>query len=154
MSDCACPKCVSLCSNPGWFSPDEARTAIAAGHAEKLMLDYLTSEPTIYVLCPASAGREKLRALNTGELFGGRSLFAAFISPRAKGQCVFLSDHGCAIHASGFKPKQCREAFGCTGKGPDNYAMAALWDNPEAQALVRSWMTQVGLEERELEECY
>lgn len=154
MTACLCDKCKSLCKNPGWMTPAEARAAIAAGLAEKLMLDYLCGEPNIYVLCPASVRHEGGRAPNTGELNGG-GVFMLTSRPSTKGRCTLQAADGlCSIHASGFKPKQCRECLGCDGSGPDNYVMAAEWSNPEAQALTREWMALVGLHESELAECW
>jgi hypothetical protein len=154
--DCSCPKCVQLCRHaPGWMSPDDARKAIGAGHAPKLMVDYLLkSEGNIYVLGPATRGQEGYRAKNTDELFGGGSIFDMFIrSPPPKGVCTFFNKDRCTLHTTDFKPRQCRETYGCSKEGPNNYAMAEDWNNPEAQALVREWMKLVGLEEDVLEEC-
>jgi hypothetical protein len=137
------------------MTPIEAKAAIAAGLAGKLMLDYLCGEPNTYVLCPASVGHEGDRAPNTGELSGGRSLLTMMLTPPVKGRCTLqMADGLCSIHASGFKPRQCRESLGCIGSDPDNYAMAEDWNSLEAQALTREWMALVGLAESELEECW
>ncbi len=64
-----------------------------------------------------------------------------------KGRCVMLSRKGkCTIHTSGFKPKQCRETRGCAPEeGPDNYAIAPLWDNAKGRAVVAKWRKAVAL---------
>ena len=156
-TECSCPKCIKLCRHaPGWMMPEEARKAIAAGFAEKLMLDYwIRSEGNIYILGPAVRGCEANRAPNTDELFGDLPMFAAMLNgPPAKGVCTFFKENKCSIHTSGFKPRQCREVYGCNPQvGPGNTEMGLEWDNPEAQKLVREWMALVGLEERILMEC-
>lgn len=152
--DCACARCKSLCRNPGWFDPAEARKAIDAGYANKIMVDYwVRSSGNIFILSPASKGCEKDRAPNTDEL-GGFSALVMGLS--AKGQCVLQAEDGlCSIHTSGFKPAQCRAAKACEGNaGIENEVTARLWDNPESQALVREWMAIVGLDERELSNCH
>lgn len=162
MTACSCEKCVSLCrQNPGWFAPEEARAAIAAGLAGKLMLDYFTGRPPIFLLCPASAGLEGKRAPNTEELLGVDGLLSALLlnsfSMKSKGACVFLDGDRCRIHDSGFKPVQCRTSLACqpyeTSNSDFNLKTAERWNNPEAQALVREWMATVGLSESELAQC-
>ena len=154
-AECSCKMCVSLCHRaPGWFAPDEAREAIKAGLAGRLMLDYWIKVPDdVYVLAPAAKGCEKDRAPNTEELFGGMSFVESMFANPKKGTCTFLRDGRCDIHASGMKPLQCRSAMGCKGTGLDNTDMGKLWDNPEAQALVFEWMALVGLSEDVLEDC-
>jgi Fe-S-cluster containining protein len=151
---CSCSKCRSLCSNPGWFTPEEAERAIEAGYADKMMIDYLVGEPNIYILAPASKGCEKDRAPNTDELFGsGLSRFVT--RGTTKGKCVLNKDGLCFIHDTDFKPLQCRSAMACEGDvGLDNTQMGEMWRNPEAQALVRRWMALVDLGEEVFEECF
>src|SRR5437763_1870083 len=98
---CSCPKCVHLCErNPGWMTPQEARDAIAAGLAARLMKDWLEpceelkNECRIFVLAPAACGHEGTTAPEMGP-------FAFFW---IKGQCTFLRDGLCELHNTTFKP--------------------------------------------------
>jgi hypothetical protein len=125
------------------MTPAEARLAIEKGFGPKLMKDWL--EPCrqlgniekIFVLCPASRGYEGCD--------GPEMPFSAIFVARAwsKGVCTFLEKNKCAIHDSGFKPLQCREALACDDeqneKCPDNYEMAKLWDTEEGRETVKLW---------------
>lgn len=142
---CACKKCVELCRrNPGWMTPQEARAAMAAGYAPRMMRDWLEpcaevgNDARIYVLAPASRDCE---GRDAPEL----DLFSC---DTEKGRCVLLTREGkCEIHDSGFKPIQCRTALGCQRNvGQINYETARLWDNDEGRAAVAEWMRAVGRE--------
>lgn len=138
---CTCTACVGACRrNPGWMTPAEASIAIAAGHAGKLMRDWLEpcdklgNHQRIYVLAPAAAGHSGGDApeLNWLECMMGTA---------AKGRCVFLTARNrCAIHASGFKPIQCRASLCCQDDQDssdfDNYAVARLWNTRRGRQLV------------------
>ena len=138
--ECSCPKCVEACRhNPGWMTPAEAKLAIAAGYADRLMRDWLEpsdevgNDERLYVLAPASFFCEGDDApeLDWLELTLGVG----------KGQCTFLDGERCSLHESGFKPRQCREALCCTDppSGPDNYEMARLWQGAEGSAVLSEW---------------
>ena len=153
---CSCAKCISLCQNPGWFAPDEARRAIAGGFADRMMLDYwITSPQNVYVLAPAAGRCAKDRAPNTEELFGDMPMHMSIFNRPTKGRCTFLNEKNrCELHDSGFKPMQCIAALGCEpGVFLSTEEMGQLWDNPEAQALVREWLRLVGLDDTIFEEC-
>jgi hypothetical protein len=154
---CTCDKCKQAChNNPGWMTPAEARAAIKAGNADKLMLDYLLASPeNVFVLCPASRGRGGDRAPNSDELYGDADFLSRFLGIASKGRCVFHEDNGnCALHDTDYKPTQCRDDYLCTDEGPDNYDMAKHWESAEAKALVREWMALVSLEAKTLDECF
>lgn len=151
---CTCSKCVAPCrTSPGWFTPQEAELAILAGHSERLMRDWLEpseehgNKERIYVLAPASVGCEgrdapEILPNDPDDLEAMIGKVLELIGDGwEKGECTFLTeDNRCEIHKSGFKPKQCRECFGCKpDSGPDNFEMIRFWDNPEAQALVEKW---------------
>lgn len=122
MPDCTCEKCIQACrEHPGWMTPDEARRAIAMGFGPWLMRERFDQKH--FVLLPAIKG-------------GGRESSYSFWR---HAECTFLYNGRCSIHASGFKPVQCRESLPCKGTGPVNSAVADLWLNPEAQHLVQSW---------------
>ena len=153
-TECSCQKCVSLCRrNPGWMTPAEARAAIAAGLAERLMLDYWTGIDNVYVLAPAAEDCEGGRAPNTEELFGGMDSIAALFHAPETGKCTFFEHNRCSIHASGFKPVECRESMGCSDKIKRREDIKEDWKSDEAKALVREWMALVGMDEKVLEEC-
>lgn len=145
--ECSCAKCQAQCKNPGWFSPDEAKAAILGGYAGRLMRDWLEpcsevgNDDRIYLLCPASFGRE---GDDAPELNFIDALF--IVGSFEKGRCVLQSVDGkCSIHSSGFKPLQCRAGRGCVPAPSieemewNNYQVAQLWNNPEAQQLVEEW---------------
>lgn len=131
---CTCSDCVRACQeNPGWFAPDEAERAIAAGLANRLMLDWWVDFPeNVYLLAPASQGCE-------GKYAPELDVFAPLFPGWNKGKCTFLKRRRCAIHNSGFKPHQCRTYAG-------NEEVKALWDNDPARALIEHWKKLVGLE--------
>jgi hypothetical protein len=135
--------------NPGWFTPEEARIAVAAGYAGRMMLDWLEPDPAvgnaerIWVLAPASEGHGGDKA---PELPDFQSFFAAAASSWCKGRCVMLIDRRCSIHESGFKPLQCHLMNGCdeahlnTPTDPaSNYSVARLWDTALGREVVREW---------------
>lgn len=139
-TSCTCAACVALCRrNPGWMTPDEARRAIAAGHAKSLMRDWL--EPSaelgnhhrIFVLGPASEGYASSDA-------------PEFFWPwLGKGPCVFHIGGRCALHDTDLKPHQCRTAFGCR-KSPDytdQFEVAKTWDNEHGRETVELWQREV-----------
>lgn len=129
MSDCSCVECCSACkSYPGWMNFEEAKKAIDAGLANKLMLDYYTPDArygnseNIWVLCPAIVGYEGKEAASWPE-----------------GKCTFFKNKKCTIHSSGFKPQQCRSTFICKNEGDDKKAFLPTWDTPKAKALIEQW---------------
>lgn len=143
MPTCSCPDCVSLCKrNPGWMTPEEASKAIASGHATRLMRDWLEpcsevgNEERIYVLAPASRGCE-------GKDAPEFNLFDMFSVTAKKGRCTFLSNGLCDLHATDYKPLQCRESMGCAEIGLDNYEMARMWDNDEGRKTIAWWSTLI-----------
>ena len=141
MPTCSCKKCVSLCErNPGWMTPEEAVKAMAAGHADRLMRDWLEpcsevgNEKKIYVLAPASIGCE-------GKDAPDFELFIIFSGRESKGRCTFLNNDLCDLHTTNYKPMQCRESMGCAEIGLDNYEMARMWDNDEGRQAIDLWST-------------
>jgi hypothetical protein len=139
---CSCGQCVSLCErNPGWMTPDEAMKAIAAGHRNRLMRDWLEpcselgNDERIYLLAAASIGCEGADAPE----FGLMDMMDMLMGNCSKGQCTFLKDGLCEIHQTDYKPKQCRESLGCEHSGPDNYEMARLWNTNEGLKALAAW---------------
>lgn len=157
VESCTCHECVSACEhNPGWMSPADATRAIEAGHAGKLMLDWLEpctevgNKTRIFVLSPASDDRGGGMAPEVEEMHGfssGRCFFGMWLGGERpyKGRCVYLKRGRCSIHASGFKPHQCRMSLGCGDNdlGVDNYTMAKMWRGREPRAVVAEWRRAV-----------
>lgn len=146
-TSCTCRSCVGLCEkNPGWMTPADAKKAIRAGLASRLMRDWLDpcskvgNKERIYLLCPASDDRGGEDAPEWDDMHGGGGDFvASFLNPPWKGRCTFLSNGRCDIHNSGFKPTQCASALACKSTGKDNYEMGRLWDNADGRAVIDLW---------------
>ena len=151
VAGCACAKCREACKrNPGWFTPAEARRAIEAGFANRLMRDWLEpstvvgNKERIYVLAPASEGYEGDDAPEIPEYES--ILEAMFAPPFEKGRCIFFSkDERCEIHDSEFKPIQCRTAFTCRREvlggnaSASNFIVARMWDTDEGREVIAVW---------------
>jgi Fe-S-cluster containining protein len=149
--ECRCAACTQLCrNNPGWPTPTEAEDMITHGYGDRLMLDWLDpssrlgNDDRIYVLAPASFGREGKNAPEMDEMMGGNSgsFMALFLGPPPiKGRCVLLTDDGrCEVHGTSMKPTQCRSALGCKRVvGFDNFEMAAHWNTDEGRRVVEAW---------------
>ena len=145
---CTCPKCVAICNNPGWMTPEEAEAAIDAGLGPRLMVDWmepcdeLKNDKRVYILCPASRGYEgsEARDFDFAELI----MMSIGDARLDKGRCNFLKDSRCELHDTPHKPRQCRECFGCKPDGPDNYEMGRLWNTEAAQLLVQKWREACG----------
>lgn len=136
------------------MSPEEAKKAIEAGLAEKLMCDWLDpseevgNTERVFLLCPASGSRGGAMAPEWNEMYGYTGSIMDMFAQIYKGRCIFFHGQLCTIHTSGFKPKQCREEFGCNDEQlMDNYKMARLWFDEAGQQLVRDWQKLVGLKE-------
>lgn len=154
LASCTCRECTEACEkNPGWFSPEQADKALMAGHAKKMMLDWLdpssklSNDEEIWILAPAARGFEARKAPDMDEMQGGSGPFShLYGDPPYKGRCVFLENGLCSLHDSGFKPTQCCSALhGQQHKGEwkSNYDMARMWNNPEAQKIVAKWKAAV-----------
>lgn len=123
---CSCKECARECAKvPGWLAPDEAIRAIEAGFAGRLMM---VQENDVLALSPARCGCE-------GQL-----------ANHGCGRCTFLTGDGrCEIHDSGFKPIECRTAFGCSKKqtAPSISEMHRLWKTPPAAIARALWQTAI-----------
>lgn len=150
MPDCSCEKCVAACRHmPGWMTVTEAKAAIAAGKSHQLMIDWWCGkDANIYVLCPAAIGRGGRRAALTSELFP--TFIASLFDSSAPQSCILLKGGKCEIHDSGFKPKQCRESMGCTGKGPHKREFIDEWGSSEGKDLIVFWASTINVDLKEL----
>lgn len=122
---CTCDECKAMCRRPCWPTPEEAQHLINAGYGSRLMQDYWCKKNgDIYILSPAVSGYE--------------NSFAPFWPT---GKCTFQDDNGlCQLHDLGYKPLEGRKAL-CKDRTPKKLheKVAKMWDNPEAQELVRRW---------------
>ena len=100
--DCTCDRCQAFCRNkPGWFLPGQIETVARSLHltVAALFRQYLRIDmalvregertTAIYVLAPAIRGTKP----------------GAITDPTAHGDCIWLTDGRCAIHA--VKPAEC-----------------------------------------------
>lgn len=150
---CACDKCRTAClRNPGWFLPEEARAAIRAGYAKRMMRDWLEpsseagNDDRIYILAPASEGHEGDDAPD----FDFFSMLTMFTGGFKKGRCVLHTEDGrCEIHSTGFKPFQCRTALLCNrtkitdDDADSNFSVARAWDTDLGRAVVAEWQEKI-----------
>ena len=121
---CSCEECVSYCKRPGWWTLDEARKAIEAGYANRMMLE-MSPERDFSVLSPAFKGNEVNYAL---QIF-------------AQQGCTFLKDGLCELFGTGFQPLECRYCHH-TRKGKWIKCHADIekeWNSPEAKRLIVKW---------------
>lgn len=130
---CSCPVCVGYCARPGWWTVEEAESAITAGLAFRMMLEF-SPERTFSVLSPAFKGCEANFALDI----------------YSKNGCTFLQANLCKLHGSGLQPLECRH---CHHADPSagarcHAAIERDWHTPAGQALVARWGSLTGLWER------
>ena len=119
---CQCDECKSYCKRPGWYTPDEARAAIEAGLAQRMMCDWWEdSEGNIDILGPAIQGYE------------GR---AAPWWP--SGWCTFYHDGQCDVHGT-HKPLECRVAHHAYPPNGVHGGIAKMWDTSEGRKVVALW---------------
>ena len=120
---CTCDQCKNMCRRPCWPTPTEAKRLIEAGFANKLMLDWWSAPDNIYILAPASVGRECKKAP---------------FNP-ASNWCVFYNNLGlCDLHDKNLKPYEGRVASHDIGTGVHK-DVALMWDTKEAKDLVGAW---------------
>ncbi len=130
---CSCEVCRGFCQRPGWWTVQEAQSAIGAGLAERMMLE-LAPERSFGVLSPAFRGCEGLYAIEELRLGG----------------CTFQQDGLCALHGTGNMPLECRFCHHAR-PGQGEVCHAALeqdWNTPAGQALVVHWQRITGFWKR------
>ena len=126
---CACKVCLSYCTRPGWWTVKEAACAIQAGYGYRMMLE-VAPELTFGVLSPAFKGCEQSFATN----------------PLAKHGCNFLKKDRCELYGTGYQPLECRFCHhDRPGLGMKCHAdLEKYWNTPAGQALVQTWIKQIG----------
>lgn len=126
---CVCEGCVNCCKNkPGWFRPDQVPALLEHFGVDsvkdligpgKMAIDYHLSEsgdPNVFILSPNIVGNE-----------------GDFIPFKPYGQCVFLKEDRCSIHAT--KPFECAESLHDTASAGVTHAdIVSAWrGNPMLQ---------------------
>jgi len=116
---------------PGRMTPAEARQAIEAGHADRLIL---TTWKRTTAIRPAIVGWE------------GGDVNESVLKP---GKCTFMTAAGhCELHGTDSKPLECRVApcdnskGGAYGINMNNGVIAAIeraWRTKEGKAVVKMW---------------
>ena len=126
---CTCEICLSYCTRPGWWTVKEAAHALDAGYGYRMMLE-VAPEFTFGVLSPAFRGCERSFATNQ----------------HAKNGCNFLKNDRCELYGTGFQPLECRFCYhDRPGLGLKCHAdLEKDWKTPAGQALVQTWIEQVG----------
>ncbi len=121
---CSCSVCVSYCRRPGWWTVAEARRAIDAGYADRMMLE-MSPDRSFGVLSPAFSGCELQFAMNE----------------YAQRGCTFLRDQRCELHATGLMPLECRFCHHeRPGMGPRCHDdIGKDWNTASGRALVVHW---------------
>lgn len=127
---CGCQICLSYCNRPGWWTVSEAKKAIEAGLAFRMMLE-IAPEFTFAVLSPAFRGCE-------GDIASNQA---------AKKGCNFLKDNLCELHSTGLMPLECRFCHhDRVGLGKLCHAdLEKDWKTPAGQALVNEWGRLTGV---------
>jgi hypothetical protein len=127
---CSCQVCQSCCARPGWWTVEEAKKAIEAGLAGRMMLE-MAPGFTFGVLSPAFKGCEVSFAL---ECFSQRG-------------CTFHQENNlCELHGTGLQPLECRYCHHnrrCQGV-KCHEALGKDWDSPAGRALVVHWSKLTG----------
>lgn len=128
---CSCAVCSGFCARPGWWTVAEARAALEAGLARRMMLE-LSPDRTFGVLSPA---------------FRGNGGFFA-LQEYARGGCTFHGTGGCELFGADFRPLECRFCrHDREGEGRRCHeAIERDWRTAKGRRLVRQWAVLVGIE--------
>lgn len=130
---CNCEICRSYCLRPGWWTIDEAKAAISAGYARKMMLE-ISIDRTFGVLSPAFKGCESNFALQE----------------YSKNGCTFFSNGLCELHKTIYMPLECRFCHHSRkGLGQIcHHDIELQWNSLEGKKLVEYWGMIVRLWEK------
>ena len=125
---CSCKICLSYCVRPGWWTVEEAKKALEAGHGHRMMLE-MSPEMTFGVLSPAFKGNEGMFALS---LFSGNG-------------CTFLRDDRCELFGTGVEPLECRYCHhDRRGMGKQCHSdIEKGWNSPQGKELVTQWLALI-----------
>ncbi|MBQ8566754.1 MAG: hypothetical protein IJ445_04125 [Clostridia bacterium] len=127
---CTCSVCRDYCKRPGWWTVEQAESAISLGYANRIMME-ISPDFNFAVLSPAFYGCEGFIATNEGFING----------------CNFLKNGLCELHNTDILPLEC--AF-ChherTGQGTlCHEALLKEWKTIKGQLLVKKWQDIVKL---------
>lgn len=126
---CSCDICTSYCQRPGWWTVAQAADAIAAGFANRMMLE-MAPEGTFSVLSPSFKGNEVNFAL---EVYANQG-------------CTFLKEGLCELFGTGHEPLECRFCHH-DRKGAGQKCHSDIekdWNTPEAKRLIVQWGNLTG----------
>ncbi len=124
---CSCDVCRAYCARPGWWTVEQAQSAMDAGYGGRMMLE-LSPDLAFGVLSPAFRGCEGT--------FG--------LQEYASRGCNFLSNGLCELHLTDFMPLECRFCHH-SRVGLGQACHAALeqdWHTRSGQLLVKTWLHQ------------
>jgi hypothetical protein len=124
---CSCEVCLGYCRRPGWWTVQQAASALHAGYGPRMMLE-IAPERGLGVLAPA--------------FYGCEGTFA-FQKYAARG-CNFLKDARCELHGTPYQPLECRCCHhDRPGLGPLCHAdLERDWNAPSGRLLVGRWVRQ------------
>jgi hypothetical protein len=126
-TDCACGKCMGMCSRPCWPTPEEANKLIDNGYADKLMLDWWTDgDGDIFIICPANPGYGGQRA--SDYCFGVSDLHSG---------CM-MNENGCTLKPKSLQPLEGRKAYH-DHEGGLHQSVAALWNSDAGRKVVKRY---------------
>lgn len=121
---CSCKICVSYCKRPGWWTVEEAKTALEKGFGHRIMLE-ISPEFTFGVLSPAFKGNEGAYALQL----------------LAQNGCTFLNKNLCELYDTGLQPLECRFCHhNRKGEGISCHLdIEKDWNTEQGKELVKAW---------------
>ena len=130
---CSCDICRNYCIRPGWWIVEEAKKALTAGLANRMMLE-LSPEKNFGVLSPAFKGNEGNFAL---QIF-------------SKNGCTFLINGLCELFGTGLQPLECRFCHhDRKGRGLTCHSdIEKDWNTKYGKSLVVKWGNIIGLWQR------
>ena len=128
---CGCDICRGYCLRPGWWTIDQARSALKAGYHSRMMLE-MAPDRSFGVLSPAFKGCE------------GNFALQKF----SKAGCTFFRNGLCQLYGTGFQPLECRFCHHSRpGQGQACHdALERNWNTTDGQRLVLLWVNIVSLE--------
>ena len=131
---CSCEICVAYCGRPGWWTVEEAKKAIEAGFAGRMMLE-ISPEKDFGVLSPAFKGNEVNYSL---QIF-------------SKNGCTFLQDGLCELFGTGLVPLECRYCHhDRKGLGINCHLdIEKEWNTRVGKRLIVRWGNATGFWERQ-----
>ena len=126
---CSCEICLSYCHRPGWWTVEEARKAMEAGYAGRMMFE-LSPERNFGVLSPAFKGNEGNYAL---QIF-------------SKNGCTFLNHGLCELFGTGLQPLECRYCHhDRKGMGVQcHHDLEKDWKTEKGKRLIVQWGNRTG----------